>query len=158
MKGIGTISPAQGIEILEQLFLGATHQVGVLPVHWPAFLSQFPEEQAPRFLEDVTRALAPREVEPAREEPRTPQAPANDLRRQLEQAAPAQRQPLLVTYIRESMARSLKLAAAELDVEQPLNTLGVDSLLAVEFKKRIRTDLDIDVPVVSMLELSLIHI
>ena len=50
------------------------------------------------------------------------------------------------------MARSLKLAAAELDVEQPLNTLGVDSLLAVEFKKRIRTDLDIDVPVVSMLE------
>ena len=67
-------------------------------------------------------------------------------------AAPAQRQPLLVTYIRESMARSLKLAAAELDVEQPLNTLGVDSLLAVEFKKRIRTDLDIDVPVVSMLE------
>ena len=74
LKGIGTISPAQGIEILEQLFLGATHQVGVLPVHWPAFLSQFPEEQAPRFLEDVTRALAPREVEPAREEPRTPQA------------------------------------------------------------------------------------
>ena len=150
LKGIGTISPVQGIEILEQLFSSSTQQVGVLPVHWPAFLSQFPEDMAPPFLQDVTPAPAPVEEE-IRHEPRQ-QVSASDLRRQLAQAPKDKQQELLVSYIRSSMAQSLKLAATELDVDQPLNTLGVDSLLAVEFKKRIRTDLDIDIPVVSMLE------
>ena len=40
----------------------------------------------------------------------------------------------------------------KIDVEQPLNLLGVDSLMAVELINRIESDLAVDVPVLKVIE------
>ena len=146
LKGIGTISPDQGLKVLEHLMAQSTAQVGVLPINWPVFLKQFPAHSVPPLLRELF--LESQQSAPAGQDELSPLT----LQQQLSQASGERHQELLVSYIRHSMARSLKLAAAEIDVHQPLNTLGIDSLLAVEFRKRLRTDLDIDVPVVSLLE------
>jgi hypothetical protein len=39
-----------------------------------------------------------------------------------------------------------------LDIDQPLNNLGIDSLMAIELKNRIEGDLGVTVPMVKFLE------
>src|SRR5439155_433041 len=56
------------------------------------------------------------------------------------------------SQLREQAARVLRLPAASLDAEVPLNHLGIDSLMAIELKNRIEADLGVSVPMVKFLE------
>jgi acyl carrier protein len=63
-----------------------------------------------------------------------------------------ERQRLLQSYLSEQVARVLGLPASQLDVQQPLSNLGLDSLMAVELKNRIAVDLGVNVPMVKFLQ------
>jgi aryl carrier-like protein len=65
---------------------------------------------------------------------------------------PGKRQEALVSHLRQQVARVLGLAPSKLDVQQPLNRVGLDSLMAVELKNRIEVDLGIALPTVELLE------
>ena len=67
--------------------------------------------------------------------------------------APGQeRQRLLEAYLRDHAASKLGLTPSRLDIQLPLNHLGVDSLIAAELRAQIERDLGIVVPVVKLLE------
>nr|WP_255442726.1 type I polyketide synthase [Corallococcus sp. Z5C101001] len=53
---------------------------------------------------------------------------------------PGQRGPLLDSYLRELVANLLKMPVVRLDAEQPLSTLGLDSLLSLELKHKIHAE------------------
>jgi acyl transferase domain-containing protein len=59
---------------------------------------------------------------------------------------------LLLSYLRESLGIALHMEAAAIDLRKPLNTMGIDSLTAVEVKNRIERDLHITIPVVKFLD------
>jgi acyl carrier protein len=66
-------------------------------------------------------------------EERTPKASGPDLVLERLRAAPAtERKEILLTAIREQLSAVLGLAADGIDANQPLNALGLDSLMAVE--------------------------
>jgi acyl carrier protein len=65
---------------------------------------------------------------------------------------PSRRGQLLRTYVSEQVARVLGLSAGQLDVEQPLTNLGMDSLMAIELKNRIFSDLGINISMVKFLQ------
>jgi len=65
---------------------------------------------------------------------------------------PAERQQLLESHIREQLARVLGTSASKLDVERPLHDMRLDSLMAVEMRNRIQTELGVDVPAVKFME------
>ncbi len=67
-------------------------------------------------------------------------------------AEPALRQQMLENFIREKIARTLKLSLAGLDVQLPFNSLGIDSLTAMELKNWIEIELGVDVPVTMFLD------
>jgi acyl carrier protein len=80
-------------------------------------------------------------------------AVASALNRQaLDGVPPDDWQQILQGQLREQAARVLRLPAAALDVEQPLNNVGIDSLMAIELKNRIEADLAVTVPMVKFLE------
>ena len=54
---------------------------------------------------------------------------------------PEDRQPLLESYLREQVARVLRIAPSHVKPEQSLSSLGLDSLMAVELKNSIETNL-----------------
>jgi thioester reductase-like protein len=66
-------------------------------------------------------------------------------------ASPADRASLLTETLSMQAARVLRLAAATVDAQTPLDALGFDSLMAVELKKRVTAHLGVDVPVVAFL-------
>ena len=59
---------------------------------------------------------------------------------------------ILTAYVKEQIANILRIPAQRLDTEQPLTTLGFDSLMAIELKNRIDLDLQIRLPIVTLLQ------
>ena len=64
---------------------------------------------------------------------------------------PAERRPLLESYLLERAARLLNVAPSRLEREQPLIVLGLDSLMAIELANAIEADLGMAVPAVELL-------
>jgi surfactin synthase thioesterase subunit/malonyl CoA-acyl carrier protein transacylase/acyl carrier protein len=56
---------------------------------------------------------------------------------------PQERQQLLESYLRALLAKVMGLSAAKVDLDVPLYSLGLDSLMAIELKKRIEKDLEV---------------
>jgi acyl carrier protein len=66
--------------------------------------------------------------------------------------AVSDRQALLRAYIQAQIATSIGIDTSQLDAQQPLNYLGIDSLIAVKLRNQLRTDLEVDVPAVKFME------
>ncbi len=142
-RGVGTISHAQGLAALDRVLREDAVQVAVIPIDW-ARLAQAGAE-AP-LLKHLLReeASAPRPERPAR---------ARRLHRDALLAAhPDERRRLVTTHFREQTARLLGMAPARLDLQQPLNNMGLDSLMAIQLKNAVETDLGVAIPVVAFLQ------
>jgi acyl carrier protein len=74
-------------------------------------------------------------------------AAAGSLRHQLEAAPAAEHKPLLMAWLRGLLARVLGADDQALDEAMPLGSLGLDSLMAFEFKLQIDRELNIAFPV-----------
>lgn len=73
-------------------------------------------------------------------------------RAELVALAPERRQAKLEEYIRFEIARVLQLEPAGLDVSTPLNALGLDSLVGIELKARLETDLEFKMPMTLLMQ------
>ncbi|MBN1219683.1 MAG: thioester reductase domain-containing protein [Anaerolineae bacterium] len=65
---------------------------------------------------------------------------------------PEQRHRRLERYLQEQIALGLGVPVAALDVQQSLDTLQFDSLLAIELEDRLEADLEVTVPLVRLLQ------
>jgi len=73
-------------------------------------------------------------------------------REALRAVEPTERQQVLESYLCQQLARVLGLSASKLDVRQPLNSLGIDSLMGVDLKYRLERDLEIELPLKLLIE------
>lgn len=71
---------------------------------------------------------------------------------QLAEVTANERQAILIAYIQEQIAQAIGISASELDVQQPFNFMGIDSLIAVKLRNRLRTDLEVDLSAVKFME------
>jgi myxalamid-type polyketide synthase MxaD len=147
LLGIGSMPAEQALEVLKRLLGQGSIQVVAVPVNWRQYRESYPAGSEPPLLSQLSRdeADVPRQAERSGEKARLTSAA-------LLAAEPGERHGLLQTYLSEQVTRVLGLAAAKLDVQQPLSNLGLDSLMAVELKNRIAVDLKVNVPVVKFLQ------
>jgi acyl transferase domain-containing protein len=149
-KGVGFITQDKGLNILSELLQrswtgidkGAI-QVVVLPIDWNELFRSTPEIVRMPLFADIIEEQAG-EIE-RRPEPGLTKAT-------LMKTDPKERQGLLEPYLAKQVARELMVRLNELDIRQPLITLGFDSLMAVTVRNRIERDLGITLPVVKFLE------
>jgi amino acid adenylation domain-containing protein len=73
-------------------------------------------------------------------------------RSQLLSLSPSECQALLESYLIEQEARVLSIAPDDFDPQEPLSTLGLDSLKVFELKNRIEVDLEVGVCVADFFE------
>ena len=116
-------------------------QVGVFPADWRRVARYFTAvARSPRFSGLV--GASPDTDEEAREE-----------RAKLSRSgSPEERREALTAVLRSEVAGVLGVSAAKLDMVQPLDALGLDSLMAVELVTRIEDSTDIKMPKMAVLE------
>jgi amino acid adenylation domain-containing protein len=67
-------------------------------------------------------------------------------------AEPIQRQKLLQDFIQKQAARILGMETSRLSLDQPLDTMGLDSLMAIELKNSLDAQLKSQLPISSLLQ------
>ena len=89
----------------------------------------------------------------AGDQPKATQLSANKLERaSLLNIEPAKRQPALEDFIQRQAARVLGMDAARLNLNQPLDTVGLDSLMAIELKNSLESKLGVNLSIASLLQ------
>jgi acyl transferase domain-containing protein/acyl carrier protein len=130
-RGLGPMSPEEALQAMTVTLKQDWGQVGILAMQWARFLEGFPGNIPPYFslLAAETRARQP--------QPSGPVA-LTDLRRQLQQVPAGRGRELLRDAIHRQAVRVLGLGPAQtIEPHQPLQELGLDSLMAVELRNAL---------------------
>ncbi|NWG15754.1 MAG: type I polyketide synthase [Chloroflexi bacterium] len=141
-EGIGALTPEQGLEAFALALQNRqAAQIAILPMAWGDFAQS---SRMRPFFAEVVRAH-----QPTAQVGRTPQRQAepSDLLRRWGETIPNRRRRLLLDTIRDEVIRVLGLRpTTTIDPRQPLNELGLDSLMAVELRNTLITMLDCTLP------------
>jgi acyl transferase domain-containing protein/acyl-CoA synthetase (AMP-forming)/AMP-acid ligase II/acyl carrier protein len=146
-QGMTSFSPTEGFTALHQLMRQGAIQTAVMPVNWSEWAKFHPATAKSPLLAHMIQ----REAEAAAATADAPAAPGIS-REEFFSAAETDRPGLLEGYLRKQVSRVLRIPADKLDIEQPLNNLGIDSLMAVELRNHIEASLGIILPVAQLLQ------
>jgi polyketide synthase 12/epothilone polyketide synthase D len=136
-RGIRSMTPAEGLAALERLLDGDRTQTAVIPIDVPRWVEFYPALTSSRVL---SRLLAARRAGAGR------RAGDPAVLEKLAAAEPEARVGLLHEVLRAQVARVLRLPEAKVDVDAPLRSLGMDSLMGLELRNRIEATLDVATP------------
>ncbi|ORV60767.1 polyketide synthase [Mycobacterium europaeum] len=129
-RGVRTLPPADALAGMAELVAAsATHGV-VARIDWARFLPLYQQAGRRAFLDELGRELPESAPVPT---------PSGNTRlvEQLTQAPVQQRKKLLVDYLRDVVAEVTRIDAAEIREEAGFFDLGMDSLMAVELRRRV---------------------
>jgi acyl carrier protein len=76
------------------------------------------------------------------------------LERIMREPTPEGRRKGLLEVLREQVSRVLGTIAARIEVDKPLMSLGMDSLMAVELRNWVQKELRVSVPIMEMMQAS----
>ena len=140
IKHIDVIHPKEGLQIFAHLLEQNPTQLAVVGANW----RQLPPLP---LLSNLTAGQADH-IDHIREQ--DPSAEANTILLELLLADPSERQAMMETQLAQMVARVLQLDAARLEVRKPLSTLGMDSLMAVELREKIKHYLGLNVSMATL--------
>lgn len=141
--GIQRINPQQVLEALELLIPQDHARVGVLKLDWQQLQQFYPQIGKLPLVSHLIDLASTAEVGQQQE---------HAIRQSINDAEPAQREQVLEGYLAQQVAAVLRITDTEIDVQQPLTSLGLDSLMAIELKNRLETELTVHIPIVTFLQ------
>jgi acyl carrier protein len=141
-RGIRRITPGQVTEAIGRIVSQDVSQIAVAKMDWRLLRKSFPEMAGLPWATDL---MAEGGTEAANQN-------VSRLRRRLLAAPPDEQRRLLESHLAEQVATALRLPLSRLDVHQPITNLGFDSLMAIELRNRIQTDLGVVLPVIQLLQ------
>ena len=132
-QGWQPMNPYVGLKLFGQLLTGAAAQLGVLPINWAQFLAQ----RDPSPLYETFKESQSLEASASSTDGKP------EFMTQLASAPLGERRELLGTYVRTAIGRVLGIHnSAQIEERQRLFDLGLDSLTAVELRRRLEAGLE----------------
>jgi acyl transferase domain-containing protein/acyl carrier protein len=139
-QGIGELSPEEGLEALEWALFGDRAQVCILRADWGRLCDTFDNSGERRFFAHLAKYTHATPA-PAAEKPAVNANAAGELR----DAPPDKRNALLLRHVRAQVASVIGLPPGQAVLDkQPLRDMGLDSLMAIELRNRLRSELGIE--------------
>jgi hybrid polyketide synthase/nonribosomal peptide synthetase FtdB len=137
-RGMSSLSPDAGMAVLERIIDQDRAQLLVATVvDWPTFLSWYPDP--PALVTDLARSAD------------TSMAETSDFTETFRRADDTERHELVRERFTALVAGILHVTADRVEPTTTLTKLGLDSLLAMELRARVMTELGVAVPVVALL-------
>lgn len=141
-NGMGFIKPRLGVQAMGEAMRRDATQLVIAPIDWGKLIRAADNNPPP--------LLAILAQESTTE---TATQPADGVLAELRSAPEADKPDLTLAYIQGQIARIMRLGgAAQVDPALSLNQLGIDSLMAVELRNRLKTDLGVEVSVGDLLQ------
>ncbi|WP_257460229.1 type I polyketide synthase [Archangium lipolyticum] len=138
--GLRGVTVEGGLQVLEALLAMDVTQRSVAPVDWSLFKSVYESRSRRPLLEALGQAPAPSASEPRPVE----QAAGSEELAQLRNASPARRKELVISWVREEVARVLGFpSSASVKLEQGFFETGMDSITALELRRRLAARLGV---------------
>ncbi len=144
-RGMALIEPEHGLVLMEKILQTDIAQVAVMDARWDDMLRLLGSRR-PALLDRIAADV------------QTTGSDATDgrvdhaFRKQLLESDYETRQSLVRDYIRMELVRIMGIEPAGLEVDQPLSTFGLDSLLALELKNNLEGRLDFTLPMAKLME------
>jgi phthiocerol/phenolphthiocerol synthesis type-I polyketide synthase C len=135
------LSAAASLDSLPALLASGQPMIGFAEVNWSAARRHLPTLATPMFASLVTGGQS--------------DSTNVELRDRLASCTLEEGQQLLVTMLRQELGRILRLAPESIDPHRSLSELGMDSLMAVELRLAIEGSLKVDLPLLSLAEMTL---
>jgi acyl transferase domain-containing protein/acyl carrier protein len=133
-KGIGEITPDQGIDILEFLLTQSSIQVGVIPINWSELLKQ---KLSSTLFADFYQFTANTTLE----------TQTSQLIRHIQSLGIKEQISYLRKYLQTEVSQVLGASSSHLpDVQLGFFDMGMDSLMMVELRSRLETGLQQTIP------------
>jgi NADPH:quinone reductase-like Zn-dependent oxidoreductase/short-subunit dehydrogenase/SAM-dependent methyltransferase/acyl carrier protein len=139
--GLKAMPLSETLDALDALMSGDAVQVAVAEVEWKGLLRSMGSRTSARYSSLVGDTSAEKGGT-------TAGSGAHEILEADEAALPA----LLESYIRDLLARAMGTSPARIDSQQSLRNLGLDSLIAVEVRNRINTELGMNVPLAKFMQ------
>jgi acyl transferase domain-containing protein/acyl carrier protein len=138
LPGFGAMKPAQGLGAMALAMRTArSAQMVIAPIDWPRLLAAFGRRAASVLAEfGASRAAAA---------DRAPGLPS--LTEVIAAASPAERRMAVVSHLQVMAAKALGIDdPARIDPDQPLQDMGLDSILAVDLRNALARSLNRTIP------------
>lgn len=139
LMGLRALKAESALDALDRLGGGVATQLTVADVDWHTFKALQGQQGRRHFLDAIDSGAGPTV------------APSAIKREWLDLPHEARRDKL-VAFVRERVARVLGHSPDRVEIERPLTTMGLDSLMAMELRGAIESELGATVPLTSFLE------
>ncbi|AKQ65467.1 Malonyl CoA-acyl carrier protein transacylase [Myxococcus hansupus] len=136
-RGSDSLTPAEGNAILGRLLDGGVTQMAVMPLELRQWVEFYPRAKSAPWLSELV---------PAGSASGAPGATDVALLETLRLATPREARVALESFVRAQLGRVLRLDSARIDVEAPLQSLGLDSLMGLELRNRLASGLGLSLP------------
>ncbi|NEQ14471.1 MAG: KR domain-containing protein [Moorea sp. SIO3E2] len=113
--------------------------IGIAHLDWTQLAQLTPINTGARFAHFLEKEAIP---SPLSEENT---APTSSWQQEILAAEPEKRQRLIESRFKEQVAQVLGMSPSKIGLEQPLTTLGLDSLMALELSNQLKQKLNLDV-------------
>jgi acyl carrier protein len=136
-QGLASLTPAEGLAALGHLLGQPNPQAAVMKLNLRHWFQLFPQAAELPLLRELVDSLA---------EGAQPRAASSTVRAALAAAEPGARGALLEQHLIEQIAQVLRADPARISAETPLNSMGLDSLMALELRNRLELSLGLNLP------------
>jgi myxalamid-type polyketide synthase MxaE and MxaD len=128
-QGIASFRPEDALDLLGRLLASEVPQAAVMPFDPERFLAS--GRRVPPLLAELCRTRGGE----------SGTRPLADVQRRLLALDPQDRRAFLETHLQEQLAAVLKVPEARIELRRPMGSLGLESLTALELRKRLETTL-----------------
>ncbi|MEC3957782.1 type I polyketide synthase [Nocardia sp. CDC153] len=144
-RGIELITPETGMQILGRVLHQRPAHLVAITVDWATARETSLTGQMPPMFSQLAVRGEGDDIDASSTD-------SESLVATLRQAGEDERAAVLGKFLREVVARVLGSDAEKISTEETLSSLGLDSMMAIEMKHRIEVVLQIDVPVLDLLQ------
>jgi len=136
LRGVRSLTPAQGLGMLRRLLGGGAAQVGVVPINARQWRESNPRAAGLAYFAQLEDGAAPP----------TGEQSGGQLGTALMAAGGRERLTLLEAHVCEQVGQVMRLPAERVNAATPFQTMGMDSLMALELRNRLEMSLGLTLP------------